>query len=163
MAQVNPQNSAAAPERLSRRHMLTFAGLGALIPGAALLARLTGHLASPTIATQIETAHPLKIVEALPRFAGASLVGQKAVLRNGGGIETPAAYLYFHTSERSWQEIRSFYERTLPSLGWAVRRNDGTLGGLGFSRGGYSGFLASTPLSSDGSPATYYLFLGALS
>ena len=163
MDQAISQDAITTRERLSRRRMLTLAGLGALIPGATLLARLTGRPAPTPAALPVETAPPLEVLEALPRFAGAGLVGRRAFVRSEGGSETPAAYLYFHVAgQPSWREITSFYARSLPSLGWAVRRNEGKQGGVGFSRGGYSGFLASTTITNEKAPATYYLFLGAL-
>jgi hypothetical protein len=101
-------------------------------------------------------------MSSLPAFPGASLIGQRVAVRAEGASEAPAAYEYYRTSgNQTWAEIRSHYQQTLASMGWAVRANAGVRGGLGFSRGGYSGFLAATPTSQEGQ-VSYYLFLGAL-
>ena len=137
----------------SRRSLLTLAGLGALVPGAALLTRVMGRLTPPPAATADATP-PLSVIQGLPRLAGATLTGERGFVRADA---SPAAYLYFDVgADTSWQSVLSFYERALSAQGWAVRRNPGERGGLGFSRGAYSGFLAQR------SPASFYLFLSAL-
>lgn len=139
---------------VSRRHLLTLAGLGAVVPAAAFVTNALGRLAPPPVAAPTEVAPPLEVVQALPRLAGATLTGERGFVRADA---SPAAYLYFDAgADTSWPGVLSFYERALSAQGWAVRRNPGKRGGLGFSRGAYSGFLAQR------SPASFYLFLGAL-
>lgn len=139
---------------VSRRHLLTLAGLGALVPGVALVTKAMRRLAPSPAAVPTEVAPPLEVVQALPRLAGATLTGERGFVRADA---SPAAYLYFDVgADTSWPSVLSFYERALSAQGWAVRRNPGKRGGLGFSRGAYSGFLAQR------SPASFYLFLGAL-
>src|SRR3972149_380071 len=136
----------------SRRSLLTLAGLGALVPGAAFVTKAMGRLTPSAVPTEV--APPLEVVQGLPRLAGATLTGERGFVRADA---SPAAYLYFDVgADTSWQSVLSFYERALSAQGWAVRRNPGERGGLGFSRGAYSGFLAPR------SPASFYLFLSAL-
>ncbi len=140
---------------VSRRNLLTLAGLGALVPGAALLTKAMGRFTPPPAARVVDATPPLAVIHAFPRLAGATLTGERGFARADA---TPAAYLYFDVGEStSWPSVLSFYERALSAQGWAVRRNPGKRGGLGFSRGAYSGFVAQR------SPVSFYVFLAALS